>query len=113
MGTLAIVAETESPAPAPETPNNPVDTMTVVVPSKDGGLSLDLTREGLQAVVNVLTDKPADAEAIIKEMEDGDALILIHIVDSRKSVKAAAEERAKALNPEESEGNPEESEGEQ
>ena len=37
-------------------------------------------------------------------MEDGDALILVHIVDSRKAVKAAAEERAKALNSEESAG---------
>lgn len=117
-GVLAIVTDDAAPTPAPpapETVRKEVDTMTVVIRDKEGDMPLDLTRDGLQAVVDVLTVKPADAEAIIEKMDDGDALILIHLVDSRKAVKAAAEDRAKALNTEESEDdqNPEESAGDQ
>ena len=104
LDVLAIVADEAAPAPAPEEVRNEVDTMTVVIRGKEGDMPLNLTREGLQAVVDVLTVKPADAETIIEKMEDGDALILVHIVDARKAVKAAAEERAKAINTEESAG---------
>ena len=104
MGVLAIVADDAAENPAPEAVHNEVDTMTVVIRGKDGDLPLNLTQEGLQAVVDVLTVKPADAEAIIEKMEDGDALILVHVVDARKAVKAAAEDRAKALNSEERAG---------
>ena len=103
MGVLTIVNDEPAPA-APEMTINEVDAMTVVIRDKEGDMPLNLTREGFQAVVDVLTVKPADAENVIAEMTDGDALILIHIVDSRKAVKAAAEERAKALNSEESAG---------
>ena len=101
MGILAIVRDDAVPAPPAvpvETRN--VDTMTVVIHAKEGDLPLDLTAEGLQAVVDVLTSKPADAEVTINEMTDGDALILIHVVDNRKSVKEAAETRAKTINEE-------------
>ena len=92
--------------------------MTVVIGAKEGDLPLNLTQEGLQAAVDVLTVKPAEAVSIIEKMEDGDALILVHIMDSRKAVKEAAEARAKALNTEEDEAqtpssNSEESAGEQ
>ena len=36
-------------------------------------------------------------------MTDDDALILLHLADSRMSIKKAAEARAKALNTEETE----------
>ena len=107
MGVLVLVDAAQgrpAPAPAPEVVLKEVDTMTVVIGAKEGDLPLNLTQEGLQAVVDVLTVKPAEAESIIEKMEDGDALILVHIMDSRKAVKEAAEKRAKALNTEESAG---------
>ena len=84
----------------------PVETMTVSIRAEEGDLSLDLTREGLQAVVDVLTSNVEDAEPVIAAMTDGDALILLHLADNRKSVKTAAEARAQAINakPEESAG---------
>lgn len=99
LGTLAIVND-DAVAPAPAEPVQTVcavDAMTVVVKSGDTPMTLNLTAEGLQAVVDVLTGKPADAEPVIEKMTDGDALILLHMADSRKAIKAAAEERAKAL----------------
>ena len=85
-------------------------TLTICVHVDGNDMELEPTDGGLQDIFNVLIG-PADAAgAIIKEMEDEDALILLHMADSRKSVKAAAEARAKALQAEQ-EGA--ESEGEQ
>ena len=81
-----------------------LETMTVVVHAKEGDLPLNLTKEGLQAVVDVLTSNVDDAEPVVAAMHDGDALILVHLTDNRKSIKAAAEARAQALNAEESAG---------
>ena len=106
MGTLAIVKD-DAGAPAPDESadaGNVVNTMSVVIHAEEGDLPLNLTAEGLQAVVDVLTDTVEGAEPIVEAMTDGDALILLHSADSRKSIKAAAEARAKALNAEESEG---------
>lgn len=110
---LAIVPDDAGTTPPadPDEALHEVDTMTVVIHAKEGDMPLNLTGEGLQNVVDVLTSKPADAEAIIAQMTDGDALILVHITDSRKAVKVAAEARAKALN--ENPETPEESAGDQ
>lgn len=104
MGVVAIVndeAAAASLVPATEETRSPVETMTVVIHAEEGDLPLNLTAEGLQSVVDVLTSKPTDAEPIIQQMTDGDALILLHISDSRKAIKAAAEARAQAISAEE------------
>ena len=105
MGVLAIVADDAvfSPAETEEESVKP-ETVEVVVHVEEGDMPLNLTTEGLQAFVDVITGKATDAEAIIEGMTDCDALILLHVSDNRKSVKAAAEARAKALSAEESEG---------
>ena len=110
MGLIAEHAgEAGTPAKTPETPVNPlVEKMTVNIHAEEGDLPLELTQEGLQTVVDVLTSKVEAAEPIVAAMADGDALILLHETDSRKAIKAAAEARAKALNE-----NPEESAGDQ
>lgn len=93
MGVLAFagegpIASAEAPAAA----------MPIVVRVKEGDMSLNITGAGLQAMVNVMTGNPKDVEAIVKEITDGDALILLHMLDTRKAVKAAAEAQAKAVN---------------
>lgn len=70
---------------------------TITIHAAEGNLDLNLTQEGLQAIFDVLTANVSAAEPIINEMTDADALILLHISDSRKSVKELAETRAKAL----------------
>ena len=89
--------------------------ITVMIHADEGDMPLDLTAESIQTIFDVLTGNATDAAAIIETMTDGDALILLHLTDSRKSVKAAAEARAKSLNEQESETDQEgqESEGEQ
>ena len=110
MGVLAIVKD-EAAAPDPV---ESAESMEVVIHAKEGDMPLNLTQDGLQAVVDVLTSKAADAKPVIEQMTDGDALILLHIADSRKEIKTAAENRAKAMSAEETDKeNPEESAGEQ
>lgn len=71
--------------------------LSIVVQSNGEEMILEPTDSGVQDVFNVLIGKAAEAEAIINQMTDGDALILLHLSDSRKSVKEAAEARAKEL----------------
>lgn len=105
MGVLAIVPDDARTTPSVDvTETSPVETMTVVIHAEEGDMPLNLTAEGLQAVVDVLTSNVEDAEPIVAAMNDGDALILLHLTDTRKTVKTAAEARAKAVNAEESEG---------
>lgn len=112
MGVLVKLSTQGHPAPAPvpvqEEPKK--STITVRVPVEEGELPLDVTEEGIQAVFSVLTANAADAEPIIGQMTDGDALILLHLADSRKTIKAAAETRAKDISASQEEP---ESEGEQ
>lgn len=112
-GVLVIVNDDEgAAAPAVDLgdPGGDTTVVHVVIHSKDGDIPLDLTPESLQTVVDVLTGTAEGAEAIIQEMTDNDALVLIHAGDQRKTVKAAAEKRGQALS-EAQEGA--ESEGEQ
>lgn len=107
-GVLAIVNDDAGTTPPaePAAIRKEVDIISVAIHAEEGDLPLELTQEGLQAVVDVLTSNVEDAEPVIAALEDGDALILLHATDTRKSVKTAAEARAKALNAksEESEG---------
>lgn len=100
MGKIAN-PHAEKATPAAPAIVAPVSTnIELTVPVEEGRLALDITKEGLQAIFDVLTAKVDDAEKIIDEMTDSDALILLHIVDGRKSIKTAAEERAQAIVPE-------------
>lgn len=71
--------------------------MTVFVRAEEGDIPLELTQEGLQTVLDILSSNAEDAEPIVKQMTDVDALIFLDIADSRKTIKAAAKARAQAL----------------
>ena len=110
---MGLIAEqsgaAENTAHTAESPVNPPEVkMTINVHAEEGDLPLELTQADLQAVVDVLTSNVDDAKPVIEAMTDGDALILLHLTDTRKSIKEAAEARAKSLNE-----NLEESEGDQ
>ena len=93
MGVLSQVKAEGEPAPG-----EPVESpITILVPVDEGNLALEVTREGLQDVFSVLNAKKEDAEPIVQKMTDEDALILLHLTDNRKTIKVAAEERAKAI----------------
>lgn len=97
MGVIAMVGD--APAAAPVMPK-PISGVAVLIHPEDGDMLLTITPDGLQDVVDVLTSTASEAEPIIEKMTDGDALILLHVVDSRKTVKVAAEERAQEISQE-------------
>lgn len=97
MGVIAMVGDapsTEAVMP------KPISGVAVLIHPEDGDMLLTITPDGLQDVVDVLTSNASEAEPIIEKMTDGDALILLHVVDSRKTVKVAAEERAQKISQE-------------
>ena len=97
MGVIAIASDmTDNKAPESTAPI-PAATMCVSVPAEEGDLHLNLTACGLQAIVAVMTSNVEEAEPIVEAMSDNDALILLHMIDSRKTIKVAAEARAKSL----------------
>lgn len=89
MNIIAAEGSTEAPAKDGLIP--------ISIPVDDGAMSLAVTRDGLQAIFSAMTTTAEEAEPIVKAMTDGDALILLHMSESRKSIKAAAEARAKEL----------------
>ena len=97
MGVLTVVGDGDTIAA------NPLEEKAVAIELEVKGEHISVTKEGLQAFISVLTETADDAVEIVKEMTDGDALILVHSVDDRKSVRAAAETRAKSLLAEEGE----------
>lgn len=101
-GVIACVGEEMAQAPAtpPEAPPEQAK-ITIVIAVEEGNVELTPTPEGLQSVFDVLNSTAEEAEAIIKQMTDGDALILLHDTDKRKAIKTVVEDRAKELFPEE------------
>ena len=75
-----------------------------------GDMTLEISKDSLQLIFDALTANVENAEKIVKKMTDGDALILLHMSDSRKSIKAAAEARAIALEEQETDEEPAEEE---
>lgn len=71
--------------------------VTIHVPVDEGTLELVATAEALQDIFTALCSNVSDADKVVKRMTDADALVLLSLADNRKSIKAAAEERAKAL----------------
>lgn len=113
-GVLAIVNDDDGGTPAPaadhEGPGADVTVVPVIIHANEGDMVLNLAPEDVQTVVDILTSDVKGAEPIIGQMTNGDALILLDLIDTRKSIKTAAKERALALNEAEA---PEESEGDQ
>lgn len=96
LGTLVVV-KVDAEIDVHETVVYPESKVSLVVQSDGKEMTLEPTDRGIQDVFNVLIGKATDAEAIIKQMDDADALILLHLADSRKTIKEAAELRAKEL----------------
>ena len=92
---MGIIAEKDGPDEKPQIKPVKLPTPEVVIHMEN--MELRPTPEGLQAIFNVLTSNVVEAETIINEMTDNDALILLHTSDSRKSVKELAEARATAI----------------
>ena len=93
MGIVSITGEDAEPA-ATKVEKDPI---TVYVHTEEGELDCHVTQESLQQIFDVLQGTVTTAENTIKEMTDSDALILIDVCDSRKSVKAAVKERGLQL----------------
>ena len=90
--------EAVTAAPAITAPVN--SKIEITVPVEEGRLALEVTKEEIQTIFDVLGSNVTEAEKLINSLTNGEALLLINLVDSRKSVQKAAEERAISLSEE-------------
>lgn len=93
---LAVLGEGEG-AEASAPSETTVSTVELTIKAEEGLVAINPSVDGIQAVFDCLGSTVEEAEEIIAQMTDGDALILLHTTDSRKGVKTAAETRAKEL----------------
>lgn len=93
MGVLALQEGTQPRNTAPKA----AEIVSVSVKTEEGTIPLEITKDGLQGIVDVLTSKVGEAGEAVSQITDNDALILLHLADSRKTIKEAAESRAKEL----------------
>ena len=98
MGRLAMTNDTTQSTEPKEIIIESPSIISLAIHAEEGDLPLDLTPEGLQAAVDAMTSTVNDAEPIIKEMTDEDALIFLDACDQRKSIGELAKERAQELN---------------
>jgi len=116
MNIIGIDGE-NAPALAAKPAEAKEEFITIDIHTSEGDMPVNVTKEGLQAIFDVLQESAKDTESTIAQMTDTEALLLINICDSRKSVKALAEDRAKAISDadeaEESDQEGEETEGDQ
>lgn len=108
MGLIAEAGATANEPTEAKPQTETVSTINITIHAEEGDLILAPTPEGLQAIFDVLSSKAADAEGIIEGITDGDALIILDVSDSRKTIKELCRNRAKEisepLEEEESEG---------
>ena len=97
LGVLTIVNIEADVVEIDETIVIPETKLSIIVQHDDKEMTLEPTDRGVQDVFTVLIGKATEAEGIIHKMDDADALILLHLADSRKTVKELAELRAKEL----------------
>lgn len=73
-------------------------TLSILLRTDDGSdVLLEPTDHGIQDIFSVLVSNADNAIPVIKQMDDKEALILLSIVDARKTVNVAAKARAKEL----------------
>lgn len=103
QGYINIVTDDGTPiSPAPiegaEEKYREVEGVTILAEDPNGGtLELKISAESLQTIFDILGAKAAEAEGMVGNLTEDDALVLLHMVAPRKTVKDAAEARAKEL----------------
>lgn len=89
------------------------NTIDISVKVEKGNIELPMTAEEIKKVFSVLQMNNTDSVNSIKDIESENVLILIHAIDSRKSVQNAAKERAGIINSIEGDKTSGESHGEE
>ena len=100
FGLLTIVSTDEvTPEPSDEATAVPVPASTLTISVSVNGEEMDLepTFDDLQNIFRALSGNTDTATAIIDQMTNNDALILLHLADKRVTVQKAAKARGEEL----------------
>lgn len=119
LKTIGMISEmgdySDIPAAKPSvvTVSEDTNTIDISVKVEKGNIELPMTAEEIKKVFSVLQMNNTDSVNSIKDIESENVLILIHAIDSRKSVQNAAKERAGIINSIEGDKTSGESHGEE
>lgn len=100
VGMISEVGEnTEAPVvnsqPVVSTPE--LSTITIPIKGENGEISLEVTPEEVQEVFALLQMTANEGITAVGKVESDNVLILIHKIDTRKTMQNAAKERADIL----------------
>lgn len=90
---IVKTGESETTAPVSPVP----ELITIPINTEDGTIDVSVTLEQLLVVIALLQLTAEEAAKEVKDITEEAQLILIHRIDSRKTVQKAAKERAEAL----------------
>lgn len=71
----------------------------LTIHADEGDLALEFSEDEVQQVFDVLQGNVDEAKAVISEVTSENVLIMVEVLDSRKSVKSLVGERAAELFP--------------
>lgn len=80
-----------------EVPSKPIATIIVPLKVEDGIIEADMDQRNLVHAIEIMQENADEAVNLIKEETELDVLLVLSILDSRKTVNKAADARAKEL----------------
>lgn len=97
MGVISVVPD----APALEDVVAQVGQVkfALTIHADEGDLALEFSEDEVQQVFDVLQGNVDEAKAVISEVTSENVLIMVEVLDNRKSVKSLVDERAAELFP--------------
>lgn len=108
VGMISEVGENDGTPVVNKQPDVPVpglSTIKVPVKGDNGDITLEVTPEEIQEVFSLLQMTANDGITAIGKVESDNVLILVHAVDTRKTIQNAAKERADILSSADSDKN--------
>lgn len=94
VGMISEVAENDG---TPVVSSSELSTISIPVKGENGDITLEVTPEEVQTVFSLLQMTANEGITAIGKVESDNVLILVHAVDTRKTIQNAAKERADIL----------------
>lgn len=100
VGMISEVAENDGTPVVNSQPvvsGSELSTISIPVKGENGDITLEVTPEEVQTVFSLLQMTANEGITAIGKVESDNVLILVHAVDTRKTIQNAAKERANIL----------------
>lgn len=97
--TMGVIARKDGIATAYSATPAHAQTICAYIHADEGDVVVSMSQDDVVQIFDVLQATAKDAEDIVSVMDNVDALFLLSVIDTRKTIKSATEARAKELQP--------------